>query len=170
MLIPAYLRAADHGYGPLPPRPLPDVQVTTQDGTSLPLPTLVQGKAVAVQFIFTNCTTACPLLGSLFRLVEKRIGGAPDTMLLSVSVDPARDGPLQLREWLSKFKAGGKWQAVTLPKPELERLLKFFGGNGETPTGHSAQIFFVSRQGDLVARTVALPDSASVASELEKLR
>ena len=163
-------QAADHGYGPLPPKPLPAVMVMNQDGTAVPLPDLVRGKAVAVHFIFTSCSTACPLLGSLFRSTARRLPAANrDRMLLSISVDPERDTPARLKGWLTQHGGSPRWQAVTLAPKDLELVLEAFGQKSGTLAAHSTQVFYVSTKGEIVGRTTALPDSAGVASELIRL-
>ncbi len=171
-LLAASAVAADtgHGFGPLPPTPLPAVIVTTQEGRPVPLPELVRGKAVAVQFIFTSCSTACPLLGSLFRSVEKRLArSGDDRMLLSISVDPDRDSPEGLKAWLKRYGAGGRWQAVTANAKDLESILRAFGQKAGQPAAHTTQVFYVSKNGDVIGRSTSLPDPAGLAAVIERL-
>src|SRR5947207_1702490 len=50
---------------------IPDVELLDQDGRKVRFYTdLVKGKVVAVQFIFTTCTTICPPLGATFARVQ----------------------------------------------------------------------------------------------------
>ena len=49
-----------------------DVPILDQDGRSLHFYTdLVKGKVVAIQFIFTRCTTICPPLGATFSKLQR---------------------------------------------------------------------------------------------------
>jgi hypothetical protein len=49
-----------------------DVPVLTQDGKSVRFHSdLVKGNVVAVNFIFTNCKTLCPMLGGMFPNLQK---------------------------------------------------------------------------------------------------
>ena len=112
VLLVTMLAFDDHGYGPVDPVPLPDISVTRHDGAVVRLRDLTAGKRTAVQFIFTSCPTACPLLGSLFRKVQKTAQPGP-VGLLSISVDPDRDTPQRWAEWLRQFGDGGSgWVAV----------------------------------------------------------
>lgn len=172
MILPilALLAAAgDHGFGLLPPEPLPDVTVITEDNRQAGLRSLVNGRAVAIQFIFTDCVTVCPLLGSLFRSVEKRLDNNSPVLLLSVSVNPDRDTPERLKEWLSGYRQGERWHAVRTSKEGLRTLLIALGQKSGPPAGHSSQVFFIKSNGEVFGRTTGLPDSAGVAGILGRL-
>ena len=171
MILPIllFLAAGDHGFGVLPPVPLPEISVTTEDNKQVPLRTLANGRAVAVQFVFTDCVTVCPLLGSLFQSVEKRLDAATPVLLLSVSVNPGRDTPERLREWLSGFRHGQRWRAARTSPADLKKLLTVFGQKSGPITAHSSQIFFVKSNGEVFGRTTGLPDSAGVAALIQRL-
>ncbi len=54
---------------------IPDIEVLDQDGRKLHFYTdLVRGKTLALNFIFTTCTTICPPLGATFARVQKDLG------------------------------------------------------------------------------------------------
>src|SRR6185503_17054624 len=90
---------------------IPDVRVYDENGNALRFYTdLVKGKTVAINFIFTTCTTICPPLTATFRRVQQDLTeGATDVQLISISVDPTTDTPERLREFAAKFKAGPRW-------------------------------------------------------------
>ena len=88
---------------------IPDVEVLDQDGNALHFYSdLIKGKTVAINFIFTNCTTICPPLGATFARVQKEMGDkvGKDVHFISISVDPLTDTPERLKAWGAKFKAG----------------------------------------------------------------
>ena len=159
--------AADHGYGPVDPVLLPDIEVTRHDGEVVRLRDLTAGKRTAVQFIFTNCPTACPLLGSLFSKVLKTMEPGPSE-LLSISVDPERDTPGRLAEWLGQFGGGGvsRWVAVRPGPAALAELRRVFGQKEGPPTGHALQVFYVDAESRYVARTTDLPRAAGIIGAL----
>src|SRR5215213_10070266 len=95
---------------------IPDATVYNQNGRRLNFYTdLVKGKVVAINFIFTTCTTICPPLTATFRRVQRDLGEhvGRDIELISVSVDPATDTPERLFDFAEKFKAGPGWTFVT---------------------------------------------------------
>jgi cytochrome oxidase Cu insertion factor (SCO1/SenC/PrrC family) len=105
---------------------IPDVQVYDQDGKRLNFYSdLIKGKTVAINFIFTTCTTICPPLTATFRRVQQNLAELPlQVQLISVSVDPVTDTPERLREFAGKFKAGPGWTFVTGDKSEIDSLLR----------------------------------------------
>jgi len=105
---------------------IPDVHVYDQNGKRLNFYTdLIKGKTVAINFIFTTCTTICPPLTATFRRVQQDLAARPlQVQLISVSVDPVIDTPERLLEFAAKFKAGPGWTFVTGEKSEIDSLLR----------------------------------------------
>ena len=62
---------------------------------------LVKGSVVAVNFIFTNCSTICPASGALFANLQKQSGRG--VQFISVSIDPATDTPKKLEPGAAGF-------------------------------------------------------------------
>lgn len=105
---------------------IPDVHVYDQNGKRLNFYSdLIKGKTVAINFIFTTCTTICPPLTATFRRVQQDLAARPlQVHLISVSVDPVVDTPERLLEFAAKFKAGPGWTFVTGDKSEIDLLLR----------------------------------------------
>jgi cytochrome oxidase Cu insertion factor (SCO1/SenC/PrrC family) len=164
-LLLALMTFEDHGYGPVDPVLLPDVVVTRDDGKPVRLRELTAGRRTAVQFIFTHCPTACPLLGSLFGKVEKSLEPGAGA-LLSITVDPGRDTPERLAAWRKQFTAGSRWVAVRPDPAALKKLLETFGQKDGPPSGHALQVFFVDSESRYVARTTELPRAINIADAL----
>lgn len=119
---------------------IPDVELLDQDGKKVRFYSdLVKDKIVAINFIFTTCTTICPPMGVTFGKVQDLIGDrlGTDVRLISVSVDPVVDTPERLRAWAAKFKAEPGWSLVTGPKPEVDKLLRALGGFTARKEDHS---------------------------------
>ncbi|HEX6100042.1 MAG TPA: SCO family protein [Thermoanaerobaculia bacterium] len=101
---------------------IPDVKVTTHDGRTVNFYSdLIRNKVVAVNFVFTSCTTVCPPLGAIFGKLQDQHKGAH---LVSVSIDPEVDTPARLTAWSKKFGARPGWTLVTGKKDDITRLLK----------------------------------------------
>ena len=101
---------------------IPDLKVTTQDGKTVDFYTdLIKGKVVAVNFVFTSCTTVCPPMGAIFGKLQEQHAGAH---LISVSIDPEVDTPQRLKAWGQKFGARPGWTLVTGRKDDIVRILK----------------------------------------------
>lgn len=122
---------------------IPDVELLDQDGRKVRFYTdLVQGKVVAVQFIFTTCTTICPPLGATFARVQQTLGerAGRDVRLISISVDPATDTPERMKAWGAKFHAGPGWTFVTGAKPQVDELLRALGAATASPADHTPSV------------------------------
>lgn len=133
---------------------LPDVPVITHDGRRVGLQDLTAGQAVAVQFMFTSCTSICPLLGNLFAHVQRslRTAAARNVLLISISVDPGNDSPSRLRAFLSKHKAEPWWIALRIEKPHLDALLRTVEEDAGSPAMHSPQVLIFDKSGKCVTR------------------
>jgi protein SCO1/2 len=122
---------------------IPDVELLDQDGRSVHFYSdLVKGKTVAINFIFTTCTTVCPPLGATFARVQKDLGARAgrDVRLISISVDPATDTPERLKAWAAKFHAAEGWTLVTGAKPQVDELLRALGAATASPADHSPTV------------------------------
>jgi protein SCO1 len=141
---PASHAAADSGPSPgdIPaPRQIPDASVVDQDGHKLSFyHDLVQGKTVAIDFIFTDCSTFCRPVTANLRAVQEQLGDriGKDVRLISISVDPFNDTPARLKSYAAEFDAGLGWTFVTGDKPEVDRLLTAFGVGTHGPEDHSS--------------------------------
>ncbi|MFN8001387.1 MAG: SCO family protein [Acidobacteriota bacterium] len=67
---------------------------------------LVKGKTVAINFIFTTCTTICPPLSATFRQLQTQLGPrvGQDLQPDIRSVDPTTDIPARLRSTKLKIR------------------------------------------------------------------
>src|SRR5690242_8039438 len=80
---------------------IPDVVVLDQNNQKVHFYSdLVKGKIVAVNFMFTTCTTICsPMTANLARVQKKLLArGEKNVHLISVSVDPEGDTPDKLKK------------------------------------------------------------------------
>ncbi len=153
---------------------IPDVPIYDQNGRRLSFYTdLVKGKTVAINFIFTTCTTICPPMTATFRRVQQQLGerAGRDVYLISVSVDPVTDVPERLHDFAARFNAGPGWTFVTGSKTEIDSLLQALGAavadkNDHTPmilvgndaAGHWTRAYGLSPPTTLVTLITALAD------------
>jgi len=94
---------------------VPDVTLVRSDGARVKLAQEIDdGRPVLLDFIYTTCTTICPVLSQTFAEVQKRLGGdAGKIRMVSVSIDPEEDTPARLTEYAKRFHAGAQWQFYT---------------------------------------------------------
>ncbi len=101
---------------------------------------VLQGNVVVVNFIFTRCTDACPLLTRRMNAVRRALGDrfGRDVRFVSISVDPEYDTPQELRRFAEKQEAFfSGWTWLTGKKEDVDRVRKRLGEMGENPGDHS---------------------------------
>jgi cytochrome oxidase Cu insertion factor (SCO1/SenC/PrrC family) len=145
---------------------IPEARVLDQNGNGLNFyADLVRGKTVAINFIFTTCTTICPPMTATFRRVQQQLGErvGRDVRLISVSVDPVTDTPERLAAFASKFKADAGWSFVTGDKPEIDKLLAALGVSVADKNDHSPTIIIVNDATGKATRTYGLAPPSRLA-------
>lgn len=152
---------------------IPDVALVDQDGRRVRFwSDVVQGKVVAVSFVFTTCTTICPPLGANFarlrQLLGRRAGSSVE--LISLSVDPSTDTPERLKAWAEKFGGGGPgWTLLTGRRTDVERLLRALQAFTPNFADHSPLLLIGNAATGTWERTSGLAPAATIAAQLVRL-
>ncbi len=151
---------------------IPDVEVLDQHGNTLHFyRDLIKGKTVAINFIFTNCTTICPPLAATFARVQKEMGDkvGRDVHFISISVDPLTDTPERLKAWGAKFKAGNGWTFVTGTKPEMDKLLNALGAAVSRREDHTPAAIIGNDAKGIWTRTYGLAKTGQMVGLIMKV-
>ena len=148
---------------------IPDVLLLDQQGRKVRFYSgLVKGKVVAINFIFTTCTTICPPMGATFAKVQKLMGDrGKDVHLISVTLDPLTDTPESLRAWAAKFDARPGWTLVTGPKPEVDRLLRALGSYVSQKEDHAPLVLVGNDSRRLWTRADGLSSAAKLVKVID---
>lgn len=143
---------------------IPDVTVQDQNGKSLSFYTdLVKGKVVAINFVFTTCTTICPPLTATFRRVQQQLAEQNSSVqLISVSVDPAVDTPERLHDFAAKFKAEPGWAFVTGSTSDINSLLQQLGVAVTNKNDHTPMILIGNDEAGYWTRVYGLSSPTSL--------
>lgn len=123
--------------------PIPDVVVLDQDKREVHFYSdLVKGKIVAVNFMFTTCTTICsPMTANIARVQKKLLAmGEKDVHFISVSVDPEGDTPEKLKSYSAMFHVQPGWTFVTGTRAQLESIWRAFGVPMGAREDHTATV------------------------------
>jgi len=94
---------------------IPQVQLVRDDGKQVKLADeLNDGRPVVMTFIFTTCTSICPLLSQTLARLQSKLGADRDRVhLVSITIDPEEDTPARLAEYARELHAGPEWQHYT---------------------------------------------------------
>src|SRR5262249_38742503 len=127
LLAPCFLSALSCSKPPgAPPDDAPLGAFTLKERSGLTVTADdLKGKAWVACFIFPRCTGPCPkVTGTMPRLQQElNLAGEDDLRLVTITVDPERDDPAELREYAKKFQAHpGKWLFLTGKQDEIHDL------------------------------------------------
>lgn len=96
----------------------PKFVLKTQDGKTI-TNTDLEGHPYVAAFIFTNCTSVCPMISGRMSGLQERIH-AREVRLVSFTVDPERDTPEAMKAYAAKFQADTtRWFFLTGTKAQM---------------------------------------------------
>lgn len=103
---------------------------------------VVGDNIVVMDFVYTTCTTVCPVLTALFSQVQMRLGDrlGDDVVLVSLTVDAARDTPQRLKAYSMKHRAREGWIWLTGPKPTMDDVLTGLGAYSVNFEDHPSMV------------------------------
>jgi protein SCO1/2 len=135
-------------------RRAPDFALPDVNGRPVRLAQL-RGRVVLVAFIYTTCSSACPLLTSQMAQLQRRLiddGLSPGrAVLLSISVDAERDTPSALAAYARRFDARAGWHFLHDSAERLQRVLADYDEwTRRLPDGdldHPARLHLIDAQG-----------------------
>ncbi|MYN19210.1 redoxin domain-containing protein [Rugamonas sp. FT107W] len=142
-----------------PPRMAPDFTVRGSDGKELKL-SQYRGKLVLLEFGYTSCVDVCPVSLGMLAEARRQMGAqASQLQVIYVTVDPERDTPERMRNYLRAFDptfigATGTPQQMARVRQDygITATKKMIDGSKTDYTvGHSSYLYFVDRKGSLRA-------------------
>jgi len=129
----------------------PNVVLTTHEKRTVRFyDDLVKGKVVLINFLFTACTTLCPVTtANLIKVqdaLSERVGR--EIFFYSITLDPERDTPEVLTRYAEHFKVKPGWTFLTGRPDEITMLRRRLGAYDPNPaidadkTQHLALIIY----------------------------
>ena len=139
-----------------PSRSAPDFLLKGSDGNDLTL-SHYRGKVVLLGFGYSSCQAVCPVTLTVLAQAHRALDAqASQVQLIYVTVDPERDTPAKLKQFLTAFDPsfiGGTGTAE-----QLAAVRKLYGvtaekhGSGDDYVfSHSSFIYLIDRDGKLRA-------------------
>lgn len=135
---------------------MPNLKFTLTDGSGQVVhANAYRDKVKLLYFGFTHCPDVCPLtLATIGRALKKIGPDAKQAVVLFVSVDPKRDTPDVLKQYVAAF--GPQFIGLTGTQPQLKALTKRYrvsysydkpDAQGNYNVNHSAAVFVFDRDG-----------------------
>jgi protein SCO1/2 len=148
------------------------VTLLDQDGKRVPLAeALAPGGPVALNFIFTTCTSICPVMSATFASLRRQLGAdGEDLRMVSISIDPEHDRPAQLAAYARRFEADGRWRFYTGTAADVRTVLAAFDVLPSDKTAHQPVTMFRAAGARDWIRIDGLASAAALAGELRQLR
>jgi len=130
-------------------------------GASEPLIALKDGELALVSFVYLNCGEACPLATAMLHRLDGELAKdaalAKRVELVTVSFDPKRDTPEQMRALRERLAPRGRWRFLTAAsEAALRPVLADFGqdsvwipGEANAPDSlrHVLKVFVIDANG-----------------------
>jgi protein SCO1/2 len=140
-----------------PPLPAPEFELTRDNGSNFQL-SAMRGDIVLLFFGYTSCPDVCPTtLSDLRRVVDDLGADAERVQVVYVTVDPKRDTPQKVQEYVSLFNPS--FIGLSGSMEELEGIWSDYGVYREevqmpnSATGylvnHSARVYVIDQDGNL---------------------
>lgn len=170
--------AGHAGHAAAPTRPegtrvrFADVLLTDQHERQVRLgDEVVDDRIVVMGFVYTSCTTVCPVVSAIMQKVQMQLGerAGREVQLVSISVDPLRDTPARLREYASLYKAGPGWTWLTGPVPAVNDTLKGLGTWSADFENHTPVILVGDARSGQWTRFYGFTDPAVLLAKVEEL-
>ena len=142
---------------------IPDVVLRDEQGRPVRLRELFAGdRPVAVNFIFTSCTTICPVMTATFLQLQHELADQPNKPLfVSISIDPDFDTSSTLNAYAHKF--GADWTFLTGDRADVLAVLQSFSAWRGSKTNHAAITLFRGAGGGHWIRVEGLASAEQLA-------
>lgn len=136
----------------------------------------LDGRPFGLYFGFTHCPDVCPTTFAELGIVLAELGADADAFpVYFVTVDPARDTPAVLRDYLSAFDP--RIVGLTGPAEDLAALAESYGvsarriplDGGDYTVSHGASVFLVDGDGIVRDRLAATDGPDAMAAKIRAL-
>lgn len=132
---------------------------------------VLSDRIVVLDFIFTTCTTVCPVLSGILSGVQEGLGAdAKDVSLVSLTVDPARDSPPRLAAYAKRWNVKPGWTFLTGERDAVRRVLEAAGAYTADFTAHPPMVLVGDAKTGKWVRLNGFPKRAQVLAAIEAFR
>ena len=150
-----------------------DLEVVDQNGKKLRFYSdVLKGRVVLINFIFTNCPDACPMVTHKLMQVRNLMVESikDDVWFISVSVDPERDTPEAMKEFARKQGVDeSRWIFLTGSKENLSYIVKKLGQYTQEVEAHSTLMLAGNDRTRHWTRVMPMVPPQGVAEQLRAL-
>jgi len=116
-----------------------DLPVIAQDGKERRFfSDVLKDKVVLIYLFFTNCESTCPVINQKLANVQDLLGDrlGTDVTLISITTDPARDTPSEVKKYSEHFEPKPGWLFLTGERQNIETIVRRLGHTSADPAAH----------------------------------
>lgn len=142
---------------------VPDVDLVDNSGRSANLRALLAiDQPVALNFIFTTCTTICPVMTATMLQLQKTLeSDEVKPNYISISIDPDYDSAQVMQEYAESF--GANWTFLTGSTENVLSALQAFDAYRGNKVNHFALTLFRASNGSEWTRVEGLTSAQELA-------
>ncbi len=150
---------------------IPALPLVSMNGEKTTLDKELQSdKPVMLNFIFTTCTTICPVLSASFYQLQNELGEeSRDVKMISISIDPEYDTPKKLKTYAERFNAGPQWQFYTGETDDIVAIERAFGAFRGAKMNHEPLTFIRAKDSQPWVRINGIASAEDIVSEYRSL-
>lgn len=150
---------------------LPSLTLTDSSGATVDIAQLLDTEQpTVVNFIFTSCTTICPVMSATFMQAQKQLGmDAQQIQWISISIDPEYDTPERLHGYAQRFDAGPNWHFLTGTLDDIIAVQKSFAVYRGDKMNHAPTTLLRVGRDNAWLRLDGLTSGAELAQEYHQL-
>jgi protein SCO1/2 len=123
-----------------------------------------------LNFIFTKCTTICPVLSATFTQLQEKLGEeSQDVKMVSISIDPEYDTPEKLQAYAQRFNAGPNWQFLTGEMADIVAIEKAFDAYRGAKMSHEPLTYIKASESSSWVRLEGIASAEDIMNEYKQL-
>lgn len=150
---------------------IPDFNLIRSDGSITTLyKELDHNEPVMLNFVFTSCTTICPVMSTIFSRVQKKLGKSQSPVrMISISIDPEQDTPKILHHYEKTYSSGNNWQFLTGDLSTIIELQKAFGAYRGNKMNHIPATYMKTGKGEEWVKLDGFANADDIVREYHRL-
>jgi len=152
---------------------IPDVKLVDMNGEEAVLHDVLSSNSpIILNFIFTTCTTICPVMSATFQQVQMQLGPKrSNAHMVSISIDPENDTPARLKEYAGKYGVGSQWKMLTGSLENSIAVQRAFGVLAGDKMNHKPVTFLKAKGSENSwVRLDGLVEARQIIKEFDKLK
>lgn len=132
---------------------------------------IIGDRIAVIDFVYTSCTTVCPVVSTIFSQLENRLGThmEQDVALVTITVDPARDTPHRLKSYSENFNPGPNWSWLTGEKQIVDKVLTELGAYTPLYEDHPAMVLVGDENKSEWYRYYGFPDPKNIEAKVVEM-